>query len=79
MADMELKEYTADEVFKHTTQDDCWLVIGNASNGKFALLAWCWSHFTLEPSGSLYVERTYHSYIRGRKNDDDNDHVNTTL
>jgi hypothetical protein len=36
MADhMELKEFTADEVFKHTTQEDCWLVIGNASNGKF--------------------------------------------
>jgi len=34
MADKELKEYTADEVSKHTTQDDCWLVIGNQSNGK---------------------------------------------
>eukprot|EP00428_Durinskia_dybowskii_P057803 CAMPEP_0170316802 /NCGR_PEP_ID=MMETSP0116_2-20130129/59048_1 /TAXON_ID=400756 /ORGANISM="Durinskia baltica, Strain CSIRO CS-38" /LENGTH=126 /DNA_ID=CAMNT_0010569399 /DNA_START=55 /DNA_END=432 /DNA_ORIENTATION=+ len=33
MAEKELKEYTADEVSKHTTQDDCWLVIGNQSNG----------------------------------------------
>jgi len=33
MADKELKEYTADEVSKHTTQEDCWLVIGNQSNG----------------------------------------------
>lgn len=33
MTDKELKEYTADEVSKHTTQDDCWLVIGNQSNG----------------------------------------------
>mmetsp|Transcript_107902 Transcript_107902/g.302182 ORF Transcript_107902/g.302182 Transcript_107902/m.302182 type:complete len:133 (+) Transcript_107902:71-469(+) len=33
MSGKELKEYTADEVSKHTTQDDCWLVIGNQSNG----------------------------------------------
>lgn len=34
MAEKELKEFTADEVSKHTTQEDCWLVIGNQSNGK---------------------------------------------
>mmetsp|Transcript_15167 Transcript_15167/g.23818 ORF Transcript_15167/g.23818 Transcript_15167/m.23818 type:complete len:136 (-) Transcript_15167:190-597(-) len=28
-----LKEFTAEEVFKHTSQEDCWLVIGNESNG----------------------------------------------
>mmetsp|Transcript_133893 Transcript_133893/g.189221 ORF Transcript_133893/g.189221 Transcript_133893/m.189221 type:complete len:133 (-) Transcript_133893:168-566(-) len=33
MGEKELKEYTADEVFSHTSQDDCWLVIGNQSNG----------------------------------------------
>jgi cytochrome b involved in lipid metabolism len=38
MAESEtLKEYTADEVFKHTSQEDCWLVIGNESNGAFSL------------------------------------------
>jgi len=34
MSEKELKEYTADEVAKHTKQDSCWLVIGNQSNGK---------------------------------------------
>lgn len=34
MGEKELKEFTADEVSKHTTQDDCWLVIGNQSNGE---------------------------------------------
>lgn len=38
MTEKELKEYTADEVSKHTTQDDCWLVIGNQSNGEFQIL-----------------------------------------
>eukprot|EP01084_Bolivina_argentea_P234290 394436_1 len=33
MADKELKAYTAEDVSKHTSQDDCWLVIGNESNG----------------------------------------------
>eukprot|EP00529_Nitzschia_sp_RCC80_P032924 CAMPEP_0113462832 /NCGR_PEP_ID=MMETSP0014_2-20120614/12317_1 /TAXON_ID=2857 /ORGANISM="Nitzschia sp." /LENGTH=133 /DNA_ID=CAMNT_0000354751 /DNA_START=1064 /DNA_END=1465 /DNA_ORIENTATION=+ /assembly_acc=CAM_ASM_000159 len=27
------KEYTTDDVSKHNTNDDCWLVIGNSSNG----------------------------------------------
>ena len=36
MAEKEsLKEYTAEEVSKHTAQEDCWLVIGNESNGAF--------------------------------------------
>jgi hypothetical protein len=35
MADKELKEYTSEEVSKHTTTESCWLIIGNASNGMF--------------------------------------------
>lgn len=38
MANKELKEYEADEVFKHTSADDCWLVIGNESNGGYKMM-----------------------------------------
>lgn len=31
--DTTLKEYTSDEVSKHTSEDDCWMIIGNESNG----------------------------------------------
>lgn len=34
----ELKEYTLDEVAKHTTTDSCWLVIGNDNNGEFVFV-----------------------------------------
>jgi hypothetical protein len=27
------KQFTLEEVAKHTTHDDCWLIIGNQSNG----------------------------------------------
>eukprot|EP00525_Craspedostauros_australis_P009718 CAMPEP_0198112426 /NCGR_PEP_ID=MMETSP1442-20131203/4282_1 /TAXON_ID= /ORGANISM="Craspedostauros australis, Strain CCMP3328" /LENGTH=130 /DNA_ID=CAMNT_0043769189 /DNA_START=117 /DNA_END=509 /DNA_ORIENTATION=+ len=29
----ELKEYTLEEISGHTTEADCWLIIGNATNG----------------------------------------------
>lgn len=32
------KEYTADEVAKHTSNDDCWLIIGNSSNGTYVVV-----------------------------------------
>mmetsp|Transcript_14552 Transcript_14552/g.23653 ORF Transcript_14552/g.23653 Transcript_14552/m.23653 type:complete len:135 (+) Transcript_14552:101-505(+) len=31
--DKELKEYTSEEVSKHTTTESCWLIIGNSTNG----------------------------------------------
>jgi hypothetical protein len=37
MADKAEKEYTSDEVATHNKNDDCWLVIGNESNGKTIL------------------------------------------
>ena len=30
----ELKEYSLDEVAKHTTAESCWLIIGNDNNGE---------------------------------------------
>lgn len=34
-----LKEYTLEEVSKHTKHDDCWLIIGNSSNGRSIMQA----------------------------------------
>lgn len=31
--DESLKSYTMEEVSKHNKQDDCWLIVGNMSNG----------------------------------------------
>ena len=30
----ETKQYTLEEIGKHNTAEDCWLIIGNASNGE---------------------------------------------
>jgi cytochrome b involved in lipid metabolism len=27
------KEFTLDEISKHQSHDDCWLIVGNQSNG----------------------------------------------
>ena len=35
MSEVKKKEFTLDEVKKHTTAEDCWLIIGNQSNGAF--------------------------------------------
>ena len=39
MAPKAEKEFTMEEVSKHNTQDDCWLVIGNETNGELVLAA----------------------------------------
>ena len=31
----EVKSFTLDEISKHQSHDDCWLIIGNESNGMF--------------------------------------------
>ena len=36
MCNPDLKEFDIGEVSKHTSEDDCWLVIGNDSNGRFS-------------------------------------------
>jgi hypothetical protein len=30
------KEFTQDEVSKHTSNESCWLTIGNSNNGTFS-------------------------------------------
>jgi len=34
----EKKEYDLEEISKHTTSKSCWLIIGNATNGKFVFV-----------------------------------------
>ena len=33
VSEVKKKEFTLDEIKKHTTAEDCWLIIGNESNG----------------------------------------------
>ena len=38
----DVKEFTLDEISKHQSHDDCWLIIGNASNGMYInKIVWC--------------------------------------
>jgi hypothetical protein len=38
VSEVKPKEYTLDEVKNHTTADNCWLIIGNESNGACVCL-----------------------------------------
>jgi len=65
MAPKAEKEFTMEEVSKHNTQDDCWLVIGNETNGELVLAA----ATTTGKNGDILTERapkTYISYILWR-------------
>jgi cytochrome b involved in lipid metabolism len=33
VSEVKKKEFTLDEVSKHASAEDCWLIIGNESNG----------------------------------------------
>jgi hypothetical protein len=37
MVDESLREITLEEVSKHNKTDDCWLIIGNANNGRWLM------------------------------------------
>lgn len=48
-SDTIMKEYSFDEISKHNTPEDCWMIIGNSTNGMCVLL----SFFRLESFHSL--------------------------
>lgn len=48
------KEFTLDEVEKHMKPDDCWLIIGNQSNGK-PRRRQSWMHDTFFYAYMLFV------------------------
>jgi cytochrome b involved in lipid metabolism len=59
MSDQLKKEYTLEEISKHTTQESCWLIIGNLNNGAFSH---CFPHGDVvrwfHPSGFLCSQKT---------------------
>jgi hypothetical protein len=44
------KEYTLDEIAKHTSHDDCWLIVGNQSNGTscYGIIYMCRAFISIE-------------------------------
>lgn len=52
VSEVKKKEYLLDEIKKHTSADDCWLIIGNESNGALldSLLVWALAHGVVECS-----------------------------
>ena len=68
VSEVKPKEYTLDEVKNHTTADNCWLIIGNESNGACVCvcvcLCVCWSHpCTAIGSGGIHslIAKPIHS------------------
>jgi cytochrome b involved in lipid metabolism len=38
VSEVKKKEFTLDEVSKHASAEDCWLIIGNESNGASTII-----------------------------------------
>jgi hypothetical protein len=51
------KELTLDEISKHQSHDDCWLIIGNQSNGMFLK-----SYFILDHTKTILLRYGPHFY-----------------
>ena len=41
------KEFTAADVAKHNTAEDCWLIIGNENTGKLPTMHYMWRMWQL--------------------------------
>ena len=71
MAEAEqVKEYTLEDVQGHTSSSDCWLVIGNASNGASWKL--CPRHVHYWICLPVLVIRAFANVVQ-EENDDDDD------